>query len=118
MIDQELIINALATYRLTKLVNEDVLTSGLRERFIRRQFRKAGRYHEVEWDVPERDVGSLPPTEEPAPKLAYLVTCPWCVSPYVATGVVLAATFAPKQWKKAARVAAFSAVAGILSTKL
>lgn len=54
-----------ATTRLTKLIVDDRITLGLRQRVIRR--------------FGQESAG------------AYLVTCPWCVSPYMATVVTLPA---------------------------
>ena len=49
------------------------------------------------------------------PRVAAFVTCPWCVSPYLAVVVVACQALAPKVWIYPAAVLAFSAVAGLFS---
>ena len=48
-----------------------------------------------------------------APKLATLVTCPWCASFYVAIAVVVARRIAPRAWTPIARALAGSHLAGL-----
>lgn len=82
------IVDALATYRLTKLVIDDYITEPLRDKV----YAKFG---------------------DPADsKVSYLVTCPWCVSIYIGIGVVAARTIAPKAWRPLAYALAFSGVTG------
>lgn len=86
-----LVVYALAVYRLTRLVTADELTANLRERVL---VRAQGR-----------------------PMLAYLVTCPWCISIWIAAAWVLLATLAPPVAWFAGAVLAFSAIAGLLAGK-
>lgn len=85
-----LILDAVATYRLTRFVVEDHIPFGpLRDRIVERR---------------------------PDSGLAELITCPWCSSMYVA-GIVLALhALLPTVWPYAAAMLAFSAVAGLLAT--
>ena len=86
-----LVLYALAVYRLTRLVVADELTAGPRERILTR--------------VQDR------------PLLAYLVTCPWCISIWLALAWVLLASLLPPVAWYAGAVLAFSAVAGLLAGK-
>lgn len=79
------LIDALAVYRLTRLLTRDKLTEKLRAKM-----------------------------EELS--LGYLSTCPWCISPYIAVGVVAARRH--RWWGPIAEVLAFSAVAGIVSEEV
>ena len=49
------------------------------------------------------------------PRLLQWLGCPWCLSPWLAAGVVAATTYIPGIWQYAAAVLAFSEVAGFLS---
>lgn len=88
-----LVLAALATARLTRLVTSDRLTQAPRHWVVRR--------------LPE---GSL---------LAYLVVCDWCVSVYVGGAVAVAGAVAgawPWTWAAPAALA-FSYVAGWLAAR-
>jgi hypothetical protein len=87
------LVDALAVYRLTRLVVEDTVSEPLREWIWKNH----------------------PPDST---RLGYLVTCPWCVSIYMGTAVAVARTFAPRTWSIAARALAFSAVTGITTQRL
>lgn len=83
-----LTLDALAVFRLTRLVTEDHLPFGpLRDRLNR------------------RDPDSL---------AAELVSCPWCVSMYAAMLVLGLHAVLPHAWPYAAAVLAFSAITGLL----
>lgn len=79
-------ITALATYRLTKLILEDEITAPIRDRVL----------------------SKFPPEST---KIGYLLTCPWCVSMYMAP----LAYFAPTPIKESL---AASAVTGILAERI
>lgn len=85
---KEDILDALAVHRLTKLVIDDTITEDLREWV----WEKYGQ-----------------PDES---KVGYLFTCPWCVSIWMGIGVTAARTMAPKTWRAASYVLAFSSVTG------
>lgn len=84
-----LLLGAAATYRLTRLAVEDEITSPLRERI--------------------RDAA-------PDGRLAYFVTCPWCVSLWVGAGWALLTVAAPELACAAAAPLAWSAAAGLLAS--
>lgn len=98
-----LLVYALAVARVTRLVTADKITEGLRGRVIRWADRRAG----------------VDPADEfpPTPLLAYLVTCPWCVSIYVgAVAAPLVYWLGETPWTLVPALAlAFSAVAGYLA---
>jgi hypothetical protein len=108
-----LCIDALAVYRLTRLVTKDVITEKLREALVREAYAaKAGAEVEltspigIAWaDFAEHDGN--------APKLATLITCRWCAGMWVALGVVAARAAAPALWDPIARALAFSAAAAL-----
>lgn len=89
-----LTVDALAVYRLSRLVTRDSLplVKRPREALVRR----GQRGHSLTW-------------------WAELVTCPWCVSMYLAPIVLGARAYAEVAWSPLALVLAGSAVAGLLS---
>lgn len=82
------VTDALATYRLVRLVTEDQVTANWRRR-----------------------IGKRGPTAD------YFVHCSWCTSVYLAAGVVAARRFVPKAWSPVAQVLALSAVSGLLAER-
>lgn len=69
-----LLVDALATYRLTRLVTTDTITQPLRDRV----FAETGRIR-----------GKHARPSAVAEKVEYLITCPWCVSVYAGGAVAL-----------------------------
>lgn len=94
-----LIVDALAVFRLTRLIIRDELTAGLRSKLE----------HAVHQETRSAAV---------AGKLGTLIKCPWCCSPYVAVFVVSARRLAPRAWGPIAEVLAFSAVTGLVAENL
>jgi hypothetical protein len=105
----ELAVDALATYRLTRLATADVISEPARMAVLRR-------------------VGAEPPPgdEDPSaqqvveamddpPRLATLVTCRWCAGMWIAGGVALARRAAPGPWDPVARGLALAATAVLLA---
>lgn len=94
---QDDVVDALAVYRLTRLVVEDRVPFGpLREAVKRRALR--------DWD----------PTSVESPYLVELLSCRWCASVWVAMAVLVLRRL--PGWKYLARILAASAVTGLLST--
>lgn len=85
----DLITDALATHRLTRLVIEDEITFPLRERIFKK----------------------YPPSPN---RWSYALTCPHCSSVWIGAGVVLARTIAPKAWRPVAIALALSSATGLL----
>jgi hypothetical protein len=80
-----MLTDALAAYRLTRLVTQDRITAPLRDRL-------------------DRD--TLP---------GELVRCSWCVGMWAAFGVVAARRLVPHAWAPVADALAVAAVVGLIS---
>lgn len=87
-----------ATFRLSRLITKDKVTSGLRAPFTR--FEKPDGSGEVEEDARgdgmQRAIGDL-------------ITCPYCIGLWVATGLTFGLVFAPRSTRLLASI--LSAVA-------
>lgn len=81
-------LDAVAVYRIVRFIQRDSLIETQREWVINRY-------------------GHL--------KITELATCPWCLSIWVAAGVVTARHVAPRLWGMIARGLAFSAGAGVIT---
>ena len=105
----ELVIDGLATYRLTRLATADVISEPARMAVLR----KVGAEPAPGADDPtaQEVVESM---EEP-PRLATLVTCRWCAGVWIAATVSVARVVAPRAWEPVARGFALSAVAVLLA---
>lgn len=95
----ELLVDAGAAYRLTRLVTGDTITERLRDRV------DAAVPAGTEWH------------ETPHGYLAELVTCPWCVSVYAAAGVVFMRRRFPKLWQPIAEALTLAAIAANVQTR-
>lgn len=100
-----LILDSLAVARITRLVVADTITAPVRERLT-------GRRPGV-----TRDIGGERLMVAARPRVALFLTCPWCVSPYVATGVVMAQALIPQACLYVTAVAAFSLIAGLIAER-
>jgi len=81
-------VGALAVYRVTRLLVEDEVLRPVRER--------------------------IAPDEES--RLAYFVTCPWCVSVWAGAAWAGLTVLAPRVARTAGAALAWSAVSGLLSS--
>lgn len=81
-------VDALAVYRITRLLQVDSITEPLRAKVLAR------------WG---------------GHKYAALIDCPWCLSVWIAGGVLLARSVSPRTWDLIARAMAFSAVTGLIT---
>lgn len=113
---EALVVDALATYRLTRLVTKDHLTADARGVLVATAYeatdtppRGSDRWTPAEW-IDHARVGDPNP-----PAMARIVTCSWCAGVWVAAGVIAARTVAPRPWGLVARVLAAAAVAGFLA---
>lgn len=84
-----LAVGALAVHRLTRLTVEDEVTAPLRQRVL---------------------------DAAPEGRLAYFLTCPWCVSVWVAGGWALLTAAAPTVAAGAGAVLAWSSATGLLAS--
>lgn len=105
----DLLVDAGAVYRLTKLVVDDALTQGLRERIVAASQRRLDRSNVT------RIYGS--DVADAGGPIAYVVACPWCASIWLGAGVVIARRLFPLPWGLAARGLSMSAVTGWLSER-
>jgi hypothetical protein len=90
----DLVTDALAVKRLTRLAVEDTILEPVRERV----YRKFG-----------------DPTESSG--LSYLITCPHCVSIWLAAGVTVARIMVPTVWRPVARVLALASVTSLIAER-
>jgi len=104
-----LVVDALATYRLTRLATADVISEPVRMAVLR----KAGAEPPPGRDDPTSQ--ELVESLEDPPRLATLVTCRWCAGMWIAAGVTTARLVAPRAWEPVARGLALSAGAVLLS---
>lgn len=86
------IVDALATYRVTRLLVSDGIADRPRDALLQR--------------LRDRNRN----------KLVELIECPWCLGFWVAGAVVIARRAAPALWGPTAKVLAFSAGAGIVAS--
>lgn len=109
-----IVIDALAAYRLTRLVTADTITEPVRLALVE------DAYHAVARQLPEVQAGAtveerVAADDEDPPKLATLLTCRWCAGVWVAAGVMAARRLAPRQWGVVADGLAISAAAALVA---
>jgi Protein of unknown function (DUF1360) len=110
---EQRITDALAVHRLTRLVTRDTITRPLRAGMI------AGAYARAyepgsDWVQSERswaEWDEVPLDDDDAPPMAAFITCRWCVSIWIAFGVVAARRYASWAWDPIARALALSSAA-------
>lgn len=109
----DLIIDGLATYRLTRLATADVISEALRRSVVERSVSRTldEPIDTSTSDTAQELVESLP---DP-PRIASLVTCRWCAGMWIAGGVVAARQAAPRAWTPVAQALALSAAATLLA---
>jgi hypothetical protein len=103
------LVDALATYRLTRLVTSDVISEPVRMALLR----STGAEPPPGQDDPTAQ--ELVDSLEDPPRLATLITCRWCAGMWIAAGVTATRMLAPRAWGPASRGLALSAVAVLLS---
>lgn len=86
-------IDALAAFRVTRLVTADDITAPLRDAIEVRAARVA------------------------SDRLAEFIVCPWCVGMWVAAGVAIARARFPRTWGALARILGISAAVGLLAER-
>lgn len=113
-----LVVDALAAFRLTRLVTADKITAPTRDRIIRGAYARRGDTEarsfmpqfEVDWTARAQDDGLE------APRLAQWISCSWCAGFWCATVVVVARRVVPRVWAPAAEALALSSAVGLLRT--
>lgn len=113
-----LCIDALAAYRLTRLITKDVILDDVRNGIVGRAYmRQLEHRRQSGMNMPVPPVGltlaEYAAHDADAPKLATLVICYWCSGFYVSIAVIAARRWAPGLWDPIARVLATSAVAAL-----
>lgn len=98
----DLVVDALAVARLTRMVTRDRIAQPLRVEWISESYERVGR------EVPE-----YVDMDEDAPAWATFITCPWCTSVWIGAAVVVARRIAPRLWGPVAVVLATSEIAGL-----
>ena len=88
-----LIKDALATYRITRVVVEDVIAAPMREKIFEKH-----PPHDKSW--------------------SYALTCYWCSSIYAGACVGLMRKFFPEVWDPISTGLAASAITGIMSERI
>lgn len=113
----EALLDTLACYRLTRLITRDGLTVDLRAAVIRAAY---GSQDALAlplpswWETPAEWEERAREDDDP-PKLAELILCPWCVSVWVAAGVLIARSRFPRAWAPVARLLALAAAAALVA---
>jgi hypothetical protein len=104
-----LLVDVLATYRLTRLVTADVISEPARRVVLK----KVGAEAPAGSDDPSAQ--QIVESMKRPPRLATLVTCRWCAGIWIAAGVTIARSFAPRAWTPIARGLALSSGAVLLA---
>ena len=94
-----LLIDMLATFRLTRLATRDTITEPFRQQLRHAAMRQV--------DSPGI-----------AAKVDTLISCPWCVGWWIAVAVVAARRLYPRAWEPVAAALAASAVTGLIADNL
>lgn len=92
-----LLVDAVATFRLTRLVQQDHFPPIVAAKTT------------VRWCI------TGPRVREYYDELAY--NCPWCLSFWLGVAVVIARRVAPRVWDPLAKALAFSAASGVISER-
>ncbi|MCU1455483.1 MAG: hypothetical protein JWN46_3629 [Acidimicrobiales bacterium] len=108
----ELLVDGLATYRLTRLATADIISEPLRASVVGRVL--GSTVDPSGSDGPRTALEAVEAVVDP-PKLARLITCRWCAGVWIAGGVVVARLVAPKAWDPVARGLALSAGAVLIA---
>jgi Protein of unknown function (DUF1360) len=93
-VPQTILVDALAAYRVVKLVRDDRIFEPVRQSVVQRNG----------------------PAERS--KLSYLMACPWCLSFYAGAALTLSRILWPRATEAVARTCAISALTGLISQYL
>lgn len=113
----ELVLDAVAAYRLTRLATADVITAPLRDLAISTVYEHADptRRIEVEQMYPDQTWTERAIDDVDAPKWATLLVCRWCAGWWIAVVIIIMRRRHPLVWQPVAEVAALSAAAALLA---
>lgn len=119
----ELLVDALACYRLTRLATADTIFDEPRGLVVRWAYEA----HHTQGDLRDAmaakglDADRLAhwplfaQQDDDTPKLATLVTCRWCAGVWCAAAVLAARTLSPRLWRWAARGLAVAAAGALVA---
>lgn len=110
----DLAVDALAAYRLTRLVTADSITQAPRDALIEATYTAAGRAEDMRSGADAQGWQGVAEADPDVPKLAELVTCRWCAGMWVSLGIVLVARRF-RWWPPIAQALAMSAAAALLA---
>ena len=96
---RDLVLGAVATQKFTRILAKDAVTTPIRAPFT-----------EFEKPLGSGEVQDRARPEHPLHTIGELLTCPFCLAPWVATGYVAALTIAPRAAR--AWAAVFTIVGG------
>lgn len=112
-----MLVDALAAYRLTRLVTADVLTEKLRDAFVARAYADSIAERTLPAALMDGQLSwsQFAKHDADAPKLATLVTCRWCAGMWISFGVIAARRLAPALWDPIAKALVCSAAAALIA---
>lgn len=111
----DLAVDAVAAYRLTRLVTADEVSAGIRDFVIEQAYHLHGKAGSISEAMPYSTWTERALDDPSAPKLARLVVCRWCAGWWVAVAIVAMRRRHPRLWEPIADVAACSAAAALLA---
>jgi hypothetical protein len=104
-----LLVDVLATYRLTRLVTADVISEPARRVVLAKVGARAPS------DLDDPSAQEIVESMKRPPRLATLVTCRWCAGVWIAAAVTVVRARAPQLWSPLARGLALSSGAVLLA---
>jgi hypothetical protein len=110
---RDLLLDALAVFRMTRLLTTDALLDEPRDAVLRwaEQGCTCDNTGGEHW-------GDCPAGRQWwRPKIGTLASCPWCMSAHVGLLVVAFRRFAPRLWTPLAKALAYSALTGLISQR-
>jgi len=113
-----LVVDAVATYRLTRLVTADAITAPWRDQLVRNAYvARDGEAVAVdmEAETPHDTWSDRATDDDDPPALAQLLVCRWCMGVWIAAAVTVARRSWPRQWGPVADAATLAAAAALLA---
>lgn len=113
----ELVLDAVAAYRLTRLATADVITEPARSAIIEAIYWRSDPEHAqaIVDSQPYQTWSERAMDDVDAPRWATLLVCRWCAGWWISVLVVVARRRWPRAWQPLAEVAACSAAAALLA---
>lgn len=100
----DLLLLGVATHKVSRIVSKDIVTSPLRAPFVK--FKKDSGAGEVEEEARGEGLREA---------IGDLITCPYCVSPWVASSLVIAHNFAPRATRLVCSIFSLTAASDFLN---